>query len=381
MKNKLDNLSAGKIVEIREKLLKRQANGEPVYRLESGDPHFNISDNCKMSIISSLFSNKTHYIPNLGIPELRKEIVNKLKSQNIDANFNQICITNGAMNGLFVLFQSLIDETSIKNEIILPDPEQTEITENIILAGGNPVSCQLDDKWHMTYDNVKKLITSNTLAVFLNNPNNPTGGLTPSSEIKKIINLCKELGIYCITDEAYESIIFDDDKYSPLQDDYEKIIGVFSMSKRHAMPGLRVGYLVIREAELMDSVGKLLRCTINGVNSLAQQAAIEALKNDDVYIKEQLKIYTKNRNIIYNALLENPYLEPYLPQGSFFIWCKVKDIDVNTFCDVLINKGIGVVPGEAFSKHFTNYVRFSFSCDTQMLIDGLEKMKHIKYES
>lgn len=380
MKNKLNNLSAGKIVEIREKLLKRQAKGESVYRFESGDPHFNISDTTKISIISSLFNNKTHYIPNLGIPELRKEVVNKLNKQNINANIENIAITNGAMNGLFVLFQCLIDENSTKREIILPDPEQTEITENIILAGGQPISCRLNDNWHMTYDNVKKLITKDTLAIFLNNPNNPTGGLTPSSEIKKIVELCKELNIYCITDEAYESIIYDNEHYSPLQDDCEKIIGVFSMSKRHAMSGLRVGYLVVREPELMDNISKLLRCTINGVNSLAQQAAIEALKYDDDYIKEQLNIYNKNRNIIYKALLENPYLEPYLPEGSFFIWCKVKDIDVNVFCDSLLDNGIGVVMGEAFSKHFTNYVRFSFSCDTKMLIEGLEKMKDIKYE-
>jgi aspartate aminotransferase len=123
MKNKLNNLSAGKIVEIREKLLKRQAKGESVYRFESGDPHFNISDTTKISIISSLFNNKTHYIPNLGIPELRKEVVNKLNKQNINANIENIAITNGAMNGLFVLFQCLIDENSTKREIILPDPE------------------------------------------------------------------------------------------------------------------------------------------------------------------------------------------------------------------------------------------------------------------
>jgi aspartate aminotransferase len=376
--SRLDQISLGKIVVIREQLLEAQRQGKPIYRFESGDPNFDIHPTIKEALSQAAQENKTHYIPNNGIPELKEALSVKLKKKNnIEAKPSEIFVTNGAMHALYVLYQCLIEEG---DEVIVPDPMWTEAVENARLAGAVtvPVELTLKDQYIYRADLIKQKITNKTKAIFLNCPHNPTGAVIPKEELQQIAELAVEHNLWIISDEAYETVLFDGLTHTSLASiipNYNKVISVFSFSKSHAMSGLRLGYLVAKDKLFGERVGKLLRCTINGVNSLAQWAAVGALKNTpESWQQEMTNEYQKRRDLFLKALSSQDILIPFNPQGTFFLWCKLNPkFDANLLSDKLTQAGIGNTPGDCFgaSKETLNSMRFAFSCSTKMVEEGV----------
>jgi aspartate aminotransferase len=184
--------------------------------------------------------------------------------------------------------------------------------------------------------------------------------------------------------QAYEDIQFMPSGYYAGSDPYERCISLFSMSKSHAMSGLRVGYIVVRDARLQDRIAKLLRCVINGVNSLAQWAAVAALDTDyKTFQPMMLEEYARRRDVFYQTLADIDGLKPFQPDGSFFIWAQVEPRllerlgleSVDALSDWLAEQGVGSTPGSAFSDRYLNYIRFSFSCSLPMVEGGLQRLK------
>lgn len=385
--NRIDSISFGKIVQIREQLLKLQANGKKVYRLESGDPSFSIAPHISESIEKALKDGKTHYIPNNGIPELLNALKIKLNKQNkINVTENDIFITNGAMHALYVVFQCILEQA---DEVIVPEPLWTEIGENIRLAGGITVSVPLttNNNYQYTYDDIVRKITSRTKAIFINSPQNPTGAIIPKSELKRIANLAAERGLWLISDEAYEDLVFEGEHYSPASglEGYDKVISIYSFSKTHAMSGLRVGYIVTPHRLLKERIPKLLRCTVNGINSIAQWGALAAVTGSRDHLNFMNSEYKVRREIIFNAVSNIAGIVPFKPHGAFYLWCEVQPVlldnigikSVTQFSDFLAERGIGSAPGESFGISCINYIRFAFSCSTQQIIEGASELQNI----
>jgi len=162
----LDEISLGKIVVIREQLLKAQAAGEKVYRFESGDPSFAVAPHVLSALKTAADEGKTHYIPNAGIPQLRTAIYHKIQQKNHISikSEEDVFVTNGAMHALFVTFACLLEQG---DEVIVPDPMWTEVVENIRLAGGVPVGIPLRFENDYAYDpaDIRKQITPQTKAI------------------------------------------------------------------------------------------------------------------------------------------------------------------------------------------------------------------------
>lgn len=389
----LDQLSLGKIVQIREKLLKSQASGTKVYRFESGDPDFSIAPNVLSALKDAAEKGKTHYIPNAGIPELRNVLLNKLihKNKIPVKSADYIFVTNGAMHALFSVFHSLLDEG---DEVIVPDPMWTEVVENIKLARGVPVAVPLlyENNYEYLPALIEAKITPKTKAIFINTPHNPTGAVLSKSCLLEIVKVAKEKNLWIVSDEAYEDIIYEPYEHhsvAALVPEYnEKIISIFSFSKSHAMSGLRVGYFTTSNNLLNERLQKVMRCSINGVNSVAQWAALEAVKNLDVssvHLNEMKKEYLMRRNVMFDVLSEIEGITPFEPRGTFFIWADVNPSlylklnlkNVEEFSDFLAEKGIGSTPGNAFGESSLNSIRFSFSCSTQMVTEGMQVLKNL----
>jgi aspartate aminotransferase len=265
----------------------------------------------------------------------------------------------------------------------------TEIAENIRLAGGVPVKVGIFEGpggavSGYTAQAIAQAITPKTTAIFVNSPHNPTGLMIPEAELRAIVALARERGLWLIADEAYEDIQFVPSGYCAGSDPYERCISLFSMSKSHAMSGLRVGYVVVREARLQDRMAKLLRCVINGVNSLAQWAAVAALDTDyKTFQPMMLEEYARRRDVFQQTLAGIDGLRPFRPEGSFFIWAQVEPRllerlgleSVDALSDWLAGQGIGSTPGSAFSDRYLNYIRFSFSCSLPMVEGGLRRLQ------
>lgn len=381
--NRLDKISLGKIVVIREKLLKAQREGKKIYRFESGDPSFDVHPLVKNALTKALGENKTHYIPNNGIPELREALAQKLQTENkLNVKAEHISVTNGAMHALFVVYQCLVGEG---DEVIVPDPMWTEAVENARLAGAATIGVELLPENGYVYkaSDIEKKITKKTKVIFINSPHNPTGAIVPKEELQKIADLAVKNNLWIVSDEAYEHVLYDGGVHvsigTLLPAGYEKIISVYSYSKSYAMSGLRLGYFACTDKLFNDRAGKLLRCTVNGINSITQYAAVTAVKESPAsWFTDMNNEYLKRRNLFLEALKGQDILIPFEPQAAFYLWCRVKEgINASELSEALANVGIGNAPGDCFgeSHSSTQSIRFAFSCSTEMIKEGIGPLK------
>jgi aspartate aminotransferase len=384
----LDEISLGLIVQIRERLLKAQAAGKKVYRLESGDPSFSVPPHVLEAIGAAGAAGKTHYIPNSGIPELRKALAEKAVRKNglVGTTDQDIFLTNGAMHALYVAFGALL---SPGDEVILPDPMWTEVAENIRLAGGVTVGVPLRADHDFEYDTaeIEAAITPRTTAIFLNTPQNPTGAVLSEQTLREIADIAKRHDLWLISDEAYEDVIYEPHKHysigSFVPEHADKTISIFSFSKSYAMSGLRTGYIVTKSPLLHDRIPKLLRCTINGVNSLAQWAALAAVTGDQSQLATMRAEYLVRRDALIAALSSIEGVRPFVPRGAFYVWAELDPsiyarlgvADAHELSDKLAAIGIGSAPGVAFGQTCDDAIRFAYSCATPMVKEGAEAVR------
>lgn len=380
MPNVVDQVSLGAIVQVRDRLLEQQAKGRPVLRLESGDPSFDIPPHVREAMEKALRDGLTHYTASTGIPPLREAILRKVGQENglHVPDVEHIVVTNGGMHGLYVLFRALIEPG---DQVILPDPMWTEIGENIRLAGGAPVPVRLRQTEAYAYNpaDIEAAITPRTRGIFVNTPHNPTGAVATRATLEAIAALADKYNLWIVSDEAYEHVIFDGQPHisiGSLPAAQARTFSVFSMSKTYAMSGLRIGYIVVPSARILERVKKLVRCTINGVNSIAQWGATAALKGPQDATRAMASEYQLRRDILVDALSEAPYVTPFKPSGTFYVWCQIAPDWVGyqgakddwSMTNYLIDAaGIGSSPGTAFGAAGEQCIRFAFSCSTAMV--------------
>ena len=384
----LDFVSLGKIVQIRERLLSAQAGGKSVFRFESGDPSFAPAAHISDAVVTALYAGKTHYVPNNGIPELRTALAEKVRVKNGIAGVRaaDVFVTNGAMHALNITFGALL---SAGDEVIIPDPMWTEVAENIRLAGGVTVGVRLSASEGFAYraGDIAAAITPKTKAIFLNTPHNPTGAVLNAVELRAIYDVARENDLWLVSDEAYEDLVFEPYKHVSVaaladQDDH-RVVSIFSFSKSHAMSGLRTGYVVTKAPLLQDRIPKLLRCTINGVNSLAQWGALSAVKGSGATTSSMRDEYKVRRDLMIASLTNISGVRPFTPRGTFFIWCeldpsvyeRLEVADADALSTSLADDGIGSAPGDAFGSSYPDAIRFSFSCDTAMVREGSVRLR------
>jgi aspartate aminotransferase len=379
----VDQVSLGAIVQVRDRLLEQQARGRAVLRLESGDPSFDIPAHVREAMEKALRDGLTHYTLSSGITPLREAIFRKVTTENgLKVNDpDSVVVTNGAMHGLHILFRALLDPG---DEVILPDPMWTEATENIRLAGGIPVPVRLHAGAGYQYDPaaIQAAISPRTRLIFVNSPHNPTGAVASRETLQAIAAIAEEHDLLLVSDEAYEHVLFDGLKHtSPgsLPPARDRTVSVFSMSKTYAMSGLRLGYLVLNNPHALDRVKKLVRCTINGVNSVTQYGALAALNGPQDITHAMAREYQDRRDILFAALAESAHLSAFKPQGAFFMWARIQpdwpgyagNSDDWSMTNYLIDQAaIGSTPGSAFGAAGTRHIRFSFSCSTSQVIQA-----------
>jgi aspartate aminotransferase len=385
--NPIDEIKLGGIVTIRDKLIEQQEAGKEIFRLESGDPSFDTPPHIIDAINKALKKGHTHYTAGTGIKPLRESIARKLIETN-EINVSgprKILVTNGAMHALYIVFRSLCEP---EDEIIIQNPTWTETADNISLSGGIPVRYSVEDFSSNGIGTIASKVTSKTKAIVLNSPHNPTGLVYNIREIENIIGLAKYRNLWIVSDEAYEHVLFGNNTHiSPASFGYNKVISIFSFSKSYAMSGLRLGYLTTEDDNILTRMTKLLRCTINGVNSATQYGGVAALEGPQDNIKIMCNEYEKRANILYEALQKSTILEPLKPEGTFYCWTKInpewpgyegkKDGWAMTKY-LADNAGIGSAPGAVFGPGWDNYIRFAYSCSTDQVIKAAKILENLK---
>ena len=354
--------------------------GKDICNLSAGEPDFDAPKEILNATSKAIFDGYTKYGPAAGDLELRKAIAKKLQIQNnLNVEFENVMITNGAKQAIYNLFQVLLNDG---DEVIIPAPYWLSYPQMVRLAGGKPIflNSSAEDGFKINIQNLKSKLSSKTKFIIINSPNNPTGRVMTKEELLQIAELVREhKNINILSDEIYELVIkkgFNHLSLASLATDLkERIFIINGFAKGWAMTGWRVGYLVGQKDVIRASSALQSQSTSN-VCSFVQRGAIEALKINQEFFLEINSHYDLRREILYEGLKNIEGLIVHRPNGAFYAFPRLPNNHINSvdFCKKILNDyGLVLVPGLPFGDDQS----FRISCATskEKIIDGLSRLK------
>jgi len=323
------------------------------------------------------------YSQNEGLPELRNEIVKKLKrDNNIEANISQIIVTVGAIEGLAAAVMTTIDPG---DEVILPTPTYSTHIRQVELASGKPVLIPLIEEKNFALDiqSIRESITPRTKAIMYCSPNNPTGTAFPEEKLRQIAEIALENNLMVITDEAYEYFIYDDKKHfsiASIPEMKKNVISCFTFTKTYAMTGWRIGYLHADE-EVIPQIKKAHIPFAICAPVVSQYAALAALKGSQNCVKEFGEHYLNMRNLMCERLDKlNSVFEYQKPGGSYLMFPKIllkEGKDSISFCKKLLKEArVSTTPGIAFGPTGESHLRLSFCVSEEEINKAFDRMEN-----
>lgn len=343
--------------------------------LTLGQPDFPVPKVVKEALINAVNEDKTVYTENAGILPLRKEISQYLMKRGIDYSADEICITVGGSEAIFTILTALINEG---DNVLIPTPAYPAYENIVNILGGNVVSYGLNDDFSINIENLKALIKENQIKVLvLSLPSNPLGTILTKEEKDELIKIIANNNIFVVTDEMYESLIYEE-YYSVAEEKeiLDKVIYISGFSKMFSMTGLRVGYFAAQK-QLMDEVMKVHQYNVSCATSICQWAALEGLRNglDDV---ENMRNVLRERKDYVISELRNMGLEVNEPKGAFYVFPSIKKFNMSSeeFCLKLLNEEkIACVPGSSFGIGGEGYIRISYCYSMEELKKALLGLK------
>jgi aspartate aminotransferase len=335
-----------------------------------GEPDFNTPEHIIEAASTAMREGFTHYTSNMGIQELREAICHKLKLDNgINTSPESVLVTVGASEAIFMSIQALVDPG---DEVLIPDPGFLSYNACVNLAGGIPraVHLKVENDLRMTSDDVLETINAKTKAIILNSPSNPTGSVMKKKDVKAIAEIADDHGIYLISDEVYEKIIYNDTHYSPGK--YcDNAITINGFSKSYAMTGFRIGYVTANQ-EIIEELLKIHQYTTACASSMVQKAALAALEGPQNSINEMVKEFKRRRNLVVKRL-NDMGIACKKPHGAFYVFPQVNDPD--ELIQNGLKKGVVMVHGRAFGTHGNNHVRISYATSYSKLVDAMDRLE------
>ena len=342
-----------------------------------GEPDFVTPWHIRDEGIYSLEKGRTYYTSNSGLKELRTEISNYL-DRRFDLKYDplsQVVVTVGGSEAIDLFIRSVVEPG---DEVLIPDPSFVCYSPITALAGGVPVPVvtKAENDFRLTPEDLKAAITPKTKVLVLPFPNNPTGAVMRMEHLKAIAEVLDGTDILVLADEIYAELTYGNERhvsFASISEMYERTVIVSGFSKAYAMTGWRLGY-ACGHPDLIRAMTKVHQFAIMSAPTLAQYAAIEALKNGDKDIAEMKAEYDRRRNIIVKGF-NDMGLECFNPEGAFYAFPCIKSTGLNStaFCEKLLEaKKVAVVPGNAFGKSGEGFVRCSYAYSVKKINAALE---------
>jgi aspartate aminotransferase len=288
-----------------------------------------------------------------------------------------IIVTNGAKQGLYSLFQVLLNPG---DEVLLSSPCWVSFTEQIRLAGGKPVLVETRNH-QLDPEGIERAMTPRTKAILINSPNNPTGAVYAEARLDAVARIAEAAGCWLISDEAYHVYTYDDRHHIRLFDraeDKDRVITVRSFSKHYNMTGFRLGYVAAAEA-VIRAMADLQSHLCGNVCSFAQHGALAALDMDQGVVEQCRRDLQRRRDRAFERI--SRWFDCIKPDGAFYLFPDITAAlgpqeSSEAFALRLLEEcGVAVVPGEAFGR--ANHIRISFGVSETDLDTALERMKDI----
>ena len=364
------------------KMFALAAEYENVINLCIGEPDFETPQHIIDAGSYALNHGYTKYVANSGLSILRKAIAEKMVAENdIQCSENNVMVTNGAGQALMSAIQCSINPGE---SVIIADPYYPNYLGYFALAGVEviPVPTKEQEHFHLTANAIRKAMKPSTKAILINSPSNPTGAVLSLDELKAIAELAKEKNLIVISDEPYESIVYDGRKnYSiaSLPDMFERTITINSFSKTFAMTGWRVGYAVAEES-FIKAMTVMQESLTSSVNAASQYAAYVALKSEKDDVENMRKTYEERAELLSKGLNKIKGFSFTKPEGAFYAFVNIKDTGLTSaeVSQKLIEEcQVITTPGSAFGDAGEGYIRISFASSSEILIEALKRIQSV----
>lgn len=394
LSERAQNISESMTFAIIAKANELREKGEKVIDFGAGEPDFETPEYICDAAKEALDKGFTKYTSTSGYNELKEAIVEKLKNENnLKYDKDQIIVSNGAKHSIYNSFQALLNPG---DEVIVPSPYWVSYPESIKMAGGKPVLIQTQEKddFKINIDKMKEAITSNTKALMLNSPSNPTGSVYTKEELEKLAEVVVENDIYVVSDEIYEKIIYGDQKHVSIASFGKEIkdltIVINGVSKAYSMTGWRIGYAAATK-KIVKIMTNVQSHSTSNPNSIAQYASNVGIRGDHSFMEERKNRFLKRRDYMYDKINSIPNVSCLKPKGAFYILMNIENLigkkhknekikDSFSFSEKLIeHKKVTTVPGIAFGVD--NFVRLSYANSLENIKKGLNRLEEFINET
>jgi aspartate aminotransferase len=379
---RIARISESSTMKVSAECDRMRREGIDVVDFGAGEPDFPTPDNIKRAAIAAIDANFTKYTPASGVLELKKAACDR-HHEDYGTNYapNECMITVGGKHAIFNLIEVLVQHG---DEVVIPVPYWVTYKDVVNFAGGKCVfvPTQEEKGFAFSAETIEPYITDKTKLLIINSPNNPSGSVLSAADFQRIYHMAVKRGVRIMTDECYCRFLYESDPFSiaAMPNAKEHVVVAGSLSKTYAMTGWRIGF-ALAPKNLIDAMGKLQSHSTSNPTSIAQKAAIEALRGPQDSIKVMLAEYRKRRDYVIQRLRAMKGVTIAEPKGAFYAYPNISAAFGNgidsalKFSERLLSEShVAVVPGEAFGTD--EHVRISYATSMQELERGLDRIQH-----
>jgi len=361
-----------------------EAQGRSVIHLEIGEPDFPTPPHIIEAANRALDEGWTHYGPTQGLPELREAIAAYVnRTRGIEIGPQHVCVVPGGKPIIYFPLIALLEEG---DEVIYPNPGFPIYESMIRFLGATPVPMRLVENRGFYFDLslFRDRLSDRTKLVILNSPQNPTGGVLSSEDLRIIAELLRDRDVMVLADEIYSRIYYGDElpaSIAAFPGMVEKTILLDGFSKTYAMTGWRMGYGVMPEW-LVTAVNKLMVNSNSCTASFTQRAGIAALNGPQDAVDRMVAEFRRRRDAFCKGLNQIPGFRCALPGGAFYAFANISGTGIPSkeLADSLLNEaGVACLDGAAFGQYGEGYIRFSYANSLENLTEAIERIRRASH--
>ena len=362
-------------MEVMERGMAMSRRGVDVVQLGVGEPDFDAPPAAVEAAIASLRAGETHYTDSRGLHSLREAIANECRvRRGVAVDPDQVLVTSGTSPAILLCLNLLV---STGDEVVLATPHYPCYPNMIAACGGRPVFVPTgpEDGFVMDVAKVRAAVTARTKAIFLASPANPTGAVQP----REVVEALADLGVPILSDEIYDGLTYDGAEVTSPLGFSEDTYVLDGFSKRYAMTGFRLGYL-IGPTKAMRPLQSMMQSFFISTSQFVQQAGFAALAHGAEHVEHMRQEYAIRRRVLVDGLREMGLSIPIDPPGAFYVLVDMRHFERDSLTlsfDILEKAHVALGPGRDFGEAAEGFVRFSFATSSEEIEEGLRRLARV----
>jgi aspartate aminotransferase len=386
LSRKTESVTESQTLRLSARAAAMKREGIDLISLTSGEPDFPTPEHIKRAGIAAIEHNFTKYTPNNGILELLEAISNKfLKDNDIHWSPNEILVSSGAKHSIYNALQAICNPG---DEVIIPAPYWVSYPEMTKFVDAKPIIINTNETsgFKLTPRELRKSLSLKSKVFIFNSPSNPTGAIYSRDEIEALAEVISECGLFVISDEIYEHLVYDDARHfsiGAIESLREQTVTVNGVSKAYSMTGWRIGYMGAHK-NIIENAAKFQGQVTSNTSSISQKAALCALTSTLDDVRRMRNEFEIRRNFVVGELNAIKGISCLKPKGAFYVYPRIDEYFGTSFesysirsdvdlCEYLLIEGkVATVPGSAFGSN--RHIRLSFAVSPNELENGLKRI-------